>query len=662
MRGLPEVGEVVDDTYEIKQLLGRGGFGAVFLALHIPMSRDVALKMLLAHGPDPSEMIERFKREVMAIRSLAHPNTVRIFDYRDSVEQGLLYYTMEYLRGETLKDVVRKGGPQSPRRVRHIMRQVLKSLAEAHAYGIIHRDLKPANIMLVDLHGETDFVKVLDFGIAKIMEQEDDEDDPLTTAGMLVGTLRYMAPEQIKGFELGPFTDIYSLGLIALELLAGKSVFAGTGRWDILQRQVSPDPIELPEPVQRSPLGPIFAKMLAKEPSQRYASADDMLRDLNSIPDAALATTPILTLHDADSPHANNSSSSRISSAPSSSSRISASGATPAPPIPSDQARTQLSDVNHLSSGLQPPPQQPEPVMVEAANASAELPFKTQPMDSIPPGMMTSPLATSPPPQQPASTSLPYPGDNATPPMGFTGFEEDRRDDVDHSAASAVAHEAPSPQGGSKKGLLAALVAVPVLLLVVVGGLSAAGVFDGDPPPSDPPAEEATEPPPSAANTGDDTEPAAEEQPTSPEPAKKTILLSVNTTEGDANVYSGDDLLGTAPLEVVLDEGSTRELRVEAEGYEPQSLSIDDDTPETLEVALEKLEAPPEQDDGAKDSDAPPRKKPPVEPSDDSSDSRKTSSDEADDWIDVGADVKKKKPPKKKQPKKKPKEPEVPIF
>ena len=102
MVGLPEIGVVIGDTYEITRMIDKGGFGAVFLAKHIPMQRDVALKMLIAHGPDPSEMIERFKREVMAIRILSHPNTVRIFDLRDDAENLHLYYTMEYLKGVTL--------------------------------------------------------------------------------------------------------------------------------------------------------------------------------------------------------------------------------------------------------------------------------------------------------------------------------------------------------------------------------------------------------------------------------------------------------------------------------------------------------------------------------------------------------------------------------
>lgn len=129
MHGLPQIGDVIDGLYEIRQQIGQGGFGAVFLARHLTMDRDVALKLLVVPpGSNHTEMVERFRREVMAIRNLSHPNTVKIFDYRDS-DQGMLYYTMEYLRGLTLKDVAKHEGPQPPRRVKHILRQVLKSLS-----------------------------------------------------------------------------------------------------------------------------------------------------------------------------------------------------------------------------------------------------------------------------------------------------------------------------------------------------------------------------------------------------------------------------------------------------------------------------------------------------------------------------------------------------
>ncbi len=286
MQGLPQIGEVLDDTYRIESLLGQGGFGAVYLARQLSMDRQVAIKVLVAHAMKVDEMTQRFRREVMAVRNLEHPNTIRIYDFRDNNSDGILYYSMEYVRGRTLKDIIDEGAVPEKRTV-HIIRQVLKSLAEAHNHGIVHRDLKPANIMLADLYGEKDFVKVVDFGIAKIVDnsEENDESEPLTSAGVLVGTLRYMSPEQITGQGIGPHSDLYALGLIGVEMLAGQSVFEGSGRWDVLHKQISDDPVDIPEGVLATPLGQVFAKALEKDPEKRYSLAEEMLEAF----DAAMA-------------------------------------------------------------------------------------------------------------------------------------------------------------------------------------------------------------------------------------------------------------------------------------------------------------------------------------------------------------------------------------
>lgn len=296
MNSLPEIGDIVDDTYEIMGVLGKGGFGAVYRARQLSMERDVALKLLTASGPKFGEMVKRFRREVMAIRNLTHPNTVQIYDFHDDPD-GLLYYTMEALEGQTLKEEVRNQGPLPPSRLRHILVQVLKSLSEAHSYNIIHRDLKPSNIMLVEMHGETDFVKVLDFGIAKMMHDGGDDDDDhveqLTSAGVLVGTLKYMAPEQISGADLGPYTDLYALGLIALEMLSGESVYSGSGRWEVLRQQVSDEPVDIPETVLGSPIGQVLARCLDKDHTKRFRTAQEVIEALNAIDDARLETEPL---------------------------------------------------------------------------------------------------------------------------------------------------------------------------------------------------------------------------------------------------------------------------------------------------------------------------------------------------------------------------------
>src|SRR5688572_23444445 len=198
-------GAVVAGRYRVEELVGRGGFGMVFRATQLNLGRAVALKMLL---PEllVGKSLERFYREAQLAQRLEHPNCIRVYDVGDA--DGYPYIACEFLRGRPLDELLHEQGPQPVPRVARIGIQVLKALMEAHSLGIVHRDIKPSNIMLCDYAGEPDFVKVLDFGIAK---QLSETDAPAITAfGGLVGTPAYMAPEQVKTGVVGPGTDLYA--------------------------------------------------------------------------------------------------------------------------------------------------------------------------------------------------------------------------------------------------------------------------------------------------------------------------------------------------------------------------------------------------------------------------------------------------------------------
>ena len=544
MQSLPSVGSIIDDTYEIKSLLGKGGFGAVFLARHIPMEREVALKMLIAHGHNPQEMTQRFRREVMAIRNLSHPNTVRIFDYRDSTEDTLIYYTMEYLKGCTLKDVVRHEGPQAPKRLKHILKQILKSLAEAHSIGIVHRDLKPANIMLVEMYGEQDFVKVLDFGIAKLMEQEDDEDEPLTSAGMLVGTLRYMSPEQIKGDPLGPYTDIYALGLIALEMLMGKSVFAGTGRWEVLQQQVSPTSIAFPQEIHHSAIAPILQKMLSKDPAQRYPNAEALLRDLNSIPDNALEDFPLLAPSGSSSSGNSHSASSHsLLDAPSTPASASLEG-TP----------TTISDINSIA-------QQHDQSRVPAyANTQG-----TYPQHATGNNTGGFPQRTTLPPLPNTATT----GEFASNPEEFI-FK---------------------PKKASKTPIIAA---AGVLALLVIIGIVAVFITQtpSEPQPTVTPEPTTTETPSAQVETPPEVVEDTPPEPQEPALTQVKLQLDQDLQKVTATAYLGDEKLGTLPLDYEFNPDSPVTLLIKADSYEDQEVLLDQETKELVSVSLKKTPPP----------------------------------------------------------------------
>ncbi|MDB4934985.1 MAG: hypothetical protein JWP87_1957 [Labilithrix sp.] len=270
-------GQVVAERYELVELLGQGGHGAVYRALQRPLGREVALKMILVEALLSEGMLERFTREAALVQRLEHPNTVRLYDF-GTTEQGLPYIVFELLRGRTLEQEIARG-PLTPTRVGRVTTQVLKSLMEAHALGIVHRDIKPSNVLLVDYSGETDFVKVLDFGVARDVAPNASA-EAITHAGQIIGTPSYMAPEQVHGRAVGPEADLYSLGLVMAEAASGVRVYGEGSAMDIWMKQTSADPVPLPHLVVSSALGPVIARAAKKDPRQRYPSAEAMLEDV----------------------------------------------------------------------------------------------------------------------------------------------------------------------------------------------------------------------------------------------------------------------------------------------------------------------------------------------------------------------------------------------
>ena len=280
-RLLPQVGDTLRGQYVLKGTLGQGGFAIVFRANNLNLNEDVAIKVLLPHVMSNASLAPRFQREVALAKGLRHPNTIRILDYGET-DNGLPYYVMEYVRGATLNSVLHRKGPISPERARHVSVQILKSLAEAHSQGIVHRDLKPENALICEIFGETDFVKVLDFGIAKALGNDDMS--TMTQTDVLMGTPNYMSPEQSLGSKnVDARSDIYTMGLILAECLTGRPVVGGDTILRILATHAGPDPLSLEPPAADGPLNPIIAKACAKKPDDRYPSATAMIDALESL-------------------------------------------------------------------------------------------------------------------------------------------------------------------------------------------------------------------------------------------------------------------------------------------------------------------------------------------------------------------------------------------
>jgi serine/threonine protein kinase len=289
------IGGVLDDRYRIDAKLAEGGFGSIYQATHIDSGLDVALKVLHADlAADPS-LAARFRREGATLSRLHDPHTVATYEIGEAPD-GTLYIAMELLRGESLYDRMTRG-PLRWRDALAILRAICSSLAEAHQLGVIHRDLKPANIHI----STTEAVKVLDFGIAKVTGTEIDDGADLTRMGQTIGTLEYMAPEQIIGGSCDPRSDIYQLGVLGFEMITGRRPFADsaepTALITALLTQVAPAPStmfgcrHLP-----TELDTLLLRCLEREPEQRFSSVGQLAAAIDRVLGAREQALHVITL------------------------------------------------------------------------------------------------------------------------------------------------------------------------------------------------------------------------------------------------------------------------------------------------------------------------------------------------------------------------------
>ncbi|MCY1033665.1 protein kinase [Corallococcus sp. BB11-1] len=542
-QSLQLLGQVLDGRYKIESVLGQGGMGMVFRATQTSVQRPVAVKTLNPSLAAAPQFFERFRREAEIASRLRHPNVITIFDFGRAAD-GTCYYVMELLKGESLKELVKREGPMTLRRAVNLLEQATLGLAHAHDEGCVHRDLKPHNIMVQALDGK-DFVKVLDFGLVKALEQ--DEEEQLTSTGQVLGTPQYMPPEQAGGESVDQRSDLYSMAGVLYFCLTGSSPYgANTVRKALTAALTQPvPPVNTKRqgaPVPEA-LDAFFAKALSAEKEDRYQNAQEFI-------DALIDSVEGLSPEELDAhptggaPGADRGTGSRSR--------------------PGAGSNSRAGSGSRLGSGSRAG-RAPGPAGTGTSARSASR------VGMAPPRGSTSAGGAQPAAPRPNTST-------GNPPLS----QANRRP----PAARAEPVEPPPPQGMSA-GKKVALIAVPLVLLSA--GVALVMARGGGEAPTPPPA---TMAPPRTVATPPPTQ-VRNDAPT-PAPLPQDVTVEFISTPAGAAIYDGDAQIGTTPTKLMLPRSRMSVLRFKLAGHQDVERRLDysrsaDSTVQPVEVRLEPV-------------------------------------------------------------------------
>ncbi len=382
------INQVLNNRFKVEAKIGEGGFGAVYRGVQLATGRKVALKLLHPEMTKDENLLARFRREGRVLCNLRDAHTITTYDF-DQTPDGTLYIAMELLEGKSLHQLFHEQAPLEWKRVFKIVSEMCSSLAEAHAQGIIHRDLKPENVYLETRPGNPEFVKILDFGIAKVMRGEtiDPQQPQLTATGQTLGTLEYMSPEQLMGKQLDGRSDVYALGVVSYEMITGRLPFPDAkGPAGLITAQLKQTPIPPSQANPRISLPPaadaVILKCLEKNKDKRYA-------DVSAL---AAAVAEVLASSSSDAlarAAAQRSSPDMLETRRGDPPPLSP-PAMPTPPPPmqpqsmqSSPAMAQMQSMNQMGQVPTPPPNMRMATPQPGANQS--YPMMGSPMQSYPP-------------------------------------------------------------------------------------------------------------------------------------------------------------------------------------------------------------------------------------------------------------------------------------
>ncbi len=404
-----EVGSMFTGNYRITGHLGSGGMGAVYKAEHCFLKRTVAIKVLHPNVLEDQKALARFQREAEVANRLDHPNATALYDF--GIEDGRPYLVMEFVEGETLKKIIAKEGRLTLPRTLALAKQIAAALSAAHDLGVLHRDLKPDNIMVTALDGGVEQVTVLDFGISKILDPEDPTNNKtLTRTGMLIGTPKYMSPEQAAAKPIDQRSDIYSLCVVFYEMISGDVPYQADSPVEMIVQHMQGTPrkfekkLKIPKSVEQ-----VLLRGLSKEPEDRFSTVGELIVAL----EAAITGKPLPLLEDVDETLAYSATPQSLASAP----------------VQNDAKRSSKKLVFAVALLLLLPAV--AAVYFFAAKEKAVVVAKNAP-------------ATSPEPTRAASGT---PEAIVDPPLGVTPEKPTKSDPAPTTAAIATAESTPRPKG-----------------------------------------------------------------------------------------------------------------------------------------------------------------------------------------------------------------------